>query len=537
MTGVWTNPAEAHGRTRVTMSQTVGRRQLDQGRWTVLIAVCLLLSTTLITAADDESDSKNPRKRTLLATGNSSIPAPTPSAPPVCTADCGQGTCVPTGTAAADYVCACIPSVSVNSVPSDPKSKCTIPATNPCATVDCGVAGQCVRSASLTDYTCQCMGNAVQANPGDPHSKCSNIPSACQAGNPCGTGTCGTDGSAAGFNCMCPAGSTQTTPQSPCVTLTPAPTANPCVGVSCNKGGCVVAGGAARCVCDPDAVQSNPAQATSPCVTAPSVTTSAPVATLAPTPTNPCTAGTYQCPANAVGCVPTGQTTYLCACADDSRVNGAGQSCPVTPAATPSPPALTAAPQNPSNPTPAPANPTPAPTTLPQQAQLTQTPPAPAAATPAPTNAGANLQNPGQSAAGGSGTVSGGSGSGLGDEESKSSSGRDTGITIGLIALAGCLAAVAFGIMFWACRKKTSSDKDADVTSAKTPLHPPSKLTSNVPSAAQYAENLRARPTSPRVVPYLSNGDDAAAQETPTARELLRQPSSARSVRTSYSKR
>lgn len=94
--------------------------------------------------------------------GNSSNPTPPPSAPPVCTADCGQGTCVPTGTGAADYVCACIPSVSVNSVPSDPKSKCATPATNPCASVDCGVAGQCVRSASMTDYTCQCMGNAVQ---------------------------------------------------------------------------------------------------------------------------------------------------------------------------------------------------------------------------------------------------------------------------------------------------------------------------------------------------------------------------------------
>lgn len=104
---------------------------------------------------------------------------------------------------------------------------------------------------------------------------------------------------------------------------------------------------------------------------------------------------------------------------------------------------------------------------------------------------------------------------------------------VGLIALALCLALVASGIMFWACRKKPASgETDDDVRLPRTPLHPPSKL----PSAAQYAENLRARPTSPRVVPHLEKGDETA-NDTPTARELLRQPSSSRSVRTSYSKR
>lgn len=90
--------------------------------------------------------------------------APNATSPPafVCTADCGQGSCVPTGATSADYVCACIPSVSVNTNPADPKSKCAIPAANPCLSVDCGTAGQCVRSANLVDYTCQCRPDAVQ---------------------------------------------------------------------------------------------------------------------------------------------------------------------------------------------------------------------------------------------------------------------------------------------------------------------------------------------------------------------------------------
>jgi hypothetical protein len=56
-----------------------------------------------------------------------------------------------------------------------------------------------------------------------------------------------------------------------------------------------------------------------------------PVTTPVPTPANPCSSSTYQCPPNTVRCIPTGLTTYVCACADGSQVNSAG-SCPVTPA-------------------------------------------------------------------------------------------------------------------------------------------------------------------------------------------------------------